>query len=84
MCGIVAVIRRPSTRQTPDHGELLAAMDRVGEDLSDDDVVSAGWEALDRAASELVRVDAALRGTPGLRCLITQVSSRPSGRPWTV
>ncbi len=63
MCGIVAILRRPSERPAPAARELLAEID-------------AAWAAMGEAAgladaaAGLERVDRALRGTPGVRALL--------------
>jgi glucosamine--fructose-6-phosphate aminotransferase (isomerizing) len=71
MCGIVAVLRRPSGRTPPDLaalGDLLAAADAH--------LASAATRAADavgelrEAAGHLGTVDALLRGTPGVRALL--------------
>ena len=72
MCGIVAVIRRRSVADAPVL-ELLAdglddALSRLRATASDD-ALDVG--ALAAAAESLAGVDAALRGVPGLRSLLT-------------
>ena len=63
MCGIVAILRRPSERPPPAAPELLAWVDAAGAALGD-----AG--ALDEVAERLERVEHALRGTPGAQALL--------------
>ncbi len=65
MCGIVAVVRRPSERSVPDGGRLVAALDDALGLLA---TVDPG--ALSAAAERVEAVDAELRGTPGVRCLL--------------
>ena len=75
MCGIIAVVRRPSTRPTPDAQDVvvpvtgLAALLRAAAD---------GTEALHTTADELTTVDALLRGVPGVRLLLEDESVRSS------
>jgi len=65
MCGIVAVVRRPSDRPIPDATALAARLEEAAHRLGSTDVASLS------AAAELIEsVDAELRGTPGVRCLL--------------
>jgi glutamine---fructose-6-phosphate transaminase (isomerizing) len=70
MCGIVAVLRRPSTRPAPDLGELLAALDRVQADLSAGDVLFRQVSVLEPVTETLAGVDRSLRGPAGLASLL--------------
>ena len=63
MCGIVAVLRRPSARGAPDPAALLGALDRLVSLAPDAGVLTA-------AAVALEPVDVALRGVPGLETLV--------------
>ena len=63
MCGIIGVLSRPSTRPTPEPGELLAGLDRALEARPD---VAA-------VAQAVARVDQLLRGLPGVLALAGQV-----------
>jgi len=63
MCGIVAVLRRPSAREVHEGPALLAELDQL-EGL----VLEPSRLAI--AADRLAAVDAALRGVPGLRALL--------------
>ena len=63
MCGIVAVLRRPSGRSVPEGAAILADLDRVGT-LAPEPAVLAG------AADVLEGVDRDLRGVSGLRALL--------------
>jgi glucosamine--fructose-6-phosphate aminotransferase (isomerizing) len=73
MCGIVAVLARPSLRPPPDPGEVAATLSSVARTLA---TVSAGpsfagqLEAVRGASEALSRLDVSLRGVPGLRCLL--------------
>ena len=58
MCGIVAIVSRPTTRPTPAAGDLLAALDRA---------VAA--EGLLPAAALVAEVDRLLHGVPGVLAL---------------
>jgi len=66
MCGIIAVVRRPSTRPTPTSADLTDLLGEIG------DLDEAGpilTTALRSAADRLVVADALLRGVPGLRLM---------------
>jgi glucosamine--fructose-6-phosphate aminotransferase (isomerizing) len=65
MCGIVAVLRQPSTRPAPDPAWILTSLDEAEGRLA-----ARGLTDLERAVSPLQSVDQALHGTPGLRCLL--------------
>ncbi len=71
MCGIIAVVRRPSTRATPTRADVLdlvgttAMPSGSGDDLTD---------SLREAADRLVIADSLLRGVPGLRLLTAEQS----------
>ncbi len=70
MCGIIAIVRRPSSRPTPlrdDILEPLTALQNSLSDLGDDD---SACLVLREAADELSSIDARLRGVPGLRLLL--------------
>jgi glucosamine--fructose-6-phosphate aminotransferase (isomerizing) len=64
MCGIVAVLRRPSKRSPPSLEELLRKLEQAHEAIQGD--------AFETAASLLADVDLELRGTPGLRCMLSE------------
>lgn len=86
MCGIIAVVRRPSDRPVPDLHAILADVEHAAalapeippgpEEPSSLD--PAVWEPgrLEKAAERLAEVGGLLRGLPGLRCLLTD----PAGR----
>jgi glutamine---fructose-6-phosphate transaminase (isomerizing) len=74
MCGIVAVLRRSSGRMPPDGAHLLDELERAVTALAavggaDQEVVDP--EALSSVAERVEVVDAALRGAPGIRALLT-------------
>jgi glucosamine--fructose-6-phosphate aminotransferase (isomerizing) len=61
MCGIIAVVRRPSERAPATAAEILAGLDvEPGDDHA----------SLHAAAAAVEAVDVALRGTPGVRTLL--------------
>ena len=76
MCGIIAVVRRPSTRETP---TAAAVIDLVADqavrlapgtpDLSD---------ALADVGRRLAEADALLRGVPGLRLMLADAGLGPA------
>ena len=91
MCGIIAVVRRPSDRQPPELAGLLNTVERVAALIPSADPGAAetggaggeagnGWDAirsrLAEAGKVLDSVDRELRGTPGLMCLLAD----PDGR----
>ncbi|HEX6311092.1 MAG TPA: SIS domain-containing protein [Acidimicrobiia bacterium] len=65
MCGIVAVVRRPSERAVPNASELAGGLEAARSALEQADLA-----ALAAAAERIEAVDAELRGTPGVRCLL--------------
>ena len=72
MCGIIAVLRRPSQRATPELPPLLDHLD--GASARMDATVEALLERLDAAAEELETVDRALQGVPGVLGLLADAS----------
>jgi glutamine---fructose-6-phosphate transaminase (isomerizing) len=64
MCGIVAVVRRPSRRTPPTAGELTAELDACLAALG------AGIDRLDEAADRAERLDGLLHGVAGVRALL--------------
>jgi glucosamine--fructose-6-phosphate aminotransferase (isomerizing) len=60
MCGIVGIVSRPPTRQTPEADELLAGLDRAFDARPDPVAVAAHVRA----------VDEALHGLPGVLALV--------------
>ena len=67
MCGIVALLSRPSTRPVPGDAEVLAALDRAALAANGDGSLVA---RLDAAASSTAAADALLRGVPGVMALV--------------
>src|SRR6266511_3562243 len=65
MCGIVAVVRRPSDRPVPDAPGLATRLEEAARHLE-----RGGVAALRTAAELIESVDAELRGSPGVRCLL--------------
>lgn len=70
MCGIIAVVRRPSDRRSPDLAELLAPVEQVAGMLAVDHGEVPPVEALLSAASGLAHVDELLRGPAGVLALL--------------
>ncbi len=64
MCGIVAVLSRPSTRPAPDLVTILASVQEATGQLGRE------VASLVAAAERLESVNRQLRGTPGLACLL--------------
>jgi glucosamine--fructose-6-phosphate aminotransferase (isomerizing) len=77
MCGIIAVVRRPSDRPTPAPEEVTARLDAASRHLDEaltrplDDALEG---ALADAAADLQQADQLLRGLAGLRAML---ASRP-------
>ena len=69
MCGIIAIVRRPSRRPTPLKDEILAPLAAVEQSISDLDG-GVAFSVLREAGDELADVDTQLRGVPGLRLLL--------------
>ncbi len=63
MCGIVAILRRPSRRPPPPVAEITAGLEAARAALG-------ATGTLGDAATALESVDTALRGTPGMRALL--------------
>ena len=59
MCGIIAIVSRPTTRATPDSARLLALLDAAIADPS-----------VSGAAAEAATCNALLLGVPGVRALV--------------
>jgi glutamine---fructose-6-phosphate transaminase (isomerizing) len=71
MCGIVAVLRRPSRREPPSSGELVAGLEAAVAAVGD-------LSTLAGAADAVEAVDAALRGVPGVRALLADTELAPT------
>src|SRR6478735_9035937 len=74
MCGIIAVVRRPTTRRPPAPGEITdrleAAARRLGE-LGDSNSLPAGLDQIiGDCAAEVAAADTLLRGVAGVRALL--------------
>src|SRR3982074_15743 len=86
MCGIIAILRRPSGRTAPPAPAILDALDRVLDTLRTTVpvLVRTGPAPLDEAARNLDGIDRSLRGTAGLAPLPSPpgvpVRGRPGGR----
>ncbi len=95
MCGIVAVLARPSLRPPPEPGAVDATFDLALEELSSLGGPIAGpvgpstdagpqLAALRTATGAMRALDASLRGVPGLTCLLgspVAVEALERGRP---
>jgi glucosamine--fructose-6-phosphate aminotransferase (isomerizing) len=78
MCGIVAVLARPSTRRPPALDEALTVVDRalaVVAEVASDGSAGSRLTDLEVVAEALSALDASLRGVPGLRCLLSAASA---------
>src|SRR5262245_41829163 len=69
MCGIIAVVRRRTARTAPGRADILGLLGPVSELLAPDDIASLDVR-LERAADALERVNAMLRGVPGVEALL--------------
>ncbi|HLY81535.1 MAG TPA: glucosamine-6-phosphate synthase, partial [Acidimicrobiales bacterium] len=76
MCGIIAILKRPSGRETPPAGPIIGTLDEVVAELHavamDLGSRHGSPPALEHAASLLDGADVALRGTPGVACLLAE------------
>src|SRR5580704_7838147 len=75
MCGIIAVLRRRSSRPTPTLEPILERLDeavgRLGDVVAGFDGFSAALDGELAATTELLEsIDADLRGPPGVACLL--------------
>ena len=66
MCGIVAIVRRPSARPAPTADELLKLISDAGQALDVDDVLS-----LNQTQVKLDELNALLAGVPGATSMMT-------------
>ncbi|MDP8992493.1 MAG: SIS domain-containing protein [Actinomycetota bacterium] len=64
MCGIIAILRRPSVRTPPSAPEVLAGLDAARAALK------GGLASLEEAAAGLEELDRSLRGAPGVRAFL--------------
>jgi glucosamine--fructose-6-phosphate aminotransferase (isomerizing) len=71
MCGIIAVVRRASTRQTPSASEVVDLVAGLAGTVEGADDVTA---ALTVAGDRLTEADRLLRGVPGLRLMLADQS----------
>ena len=70
MCGIIAVIRRPSNRAVPTRDDILGLVSGTADGL-DGVALEEADGPLANIAERLATADALLRGTPGLRLLLS-------------
>jgi len=71
MCGIIAVVRRPSTRPTPSRSDVMDLLAGIG---GFDEAADDSTAVLRDIADRLVVCDSLLRGVPGLRLLLSDRS----------
>src|SRR5438132_5504715 len=74
MCGIIAILRRPSGRSAPPAPPILEALDRAAgalERAAEHPDASAS-DVLAEAAGTLHAVNRSLMGTPGVACLLSR------------
>ncbi len=71
MCGIIAVVRRPSTRPTPSADEVVDLVAGLAESIPGAADITA---ALAAAGDRLAEADGLLRGVPGLRLMVADRS----------
>ena len=74
MCGIIAVLRSPSSRAVPSGPELLARLDAAVASLDRATDGATLAELVSAAANEAAAVDTALHGVPGVQALLQQPS----------
>ncbi|MEO0495113.1 MAG: SIS domain-containing protein [Actinomycetota bacterium] len=75
MCGIIAVVRRPSTRATPTSQAVLGLVaDQAAHLVSGPDTTAA----IDTVGTRLADADALLRGVPGLRLMLAEPGLGPA------
>src|SRR4051812_1739149 len=68
MCGIIAIVQRPTKRLPPDAKDLLALLDEARAVLEHDAADLAS--SVHRAAVAVEKVDRMLRGAAGVRALV--------------
>jgi glucosamine--fructose-6-phosphate aminotransferase (isomerizing) len=76
MCGIIAVVRRPSDRPVPDAHGVLAGLEQAAGLIPETSVERAEPGRLEQAADRLAQADGLLRGLPGLRSLLADLDCR--------
>ena len=77
MCGIIAVVRRPSTRPTPSASEVIDLVSGLAVTVTEAEDITA---ALTVAGGRLDEADRLLRGVPGLRLMLADRSLASSLR----
>ena len=73
MCGIVAIVRRPSTRPVPGADDVIGMVEAASVALADADSAAGGHpeaQELESAAGQLHAANRLLGGVPGLRLLL--------------
>lgn len=74
MCGIIAIVRRPTSRPTPQRDEILVPLADARRSLSEVPESEVGDSVLQAAAFKLANVDELLRGVAGLRLMLGDTS----------
>ena len=69
MCGIIAVVRRPTDRPSPTAAEVLGLLEDAGRRVAETGVIFSP-ETLLETALEVAAADALLRGVPGALALL--------------
>lgn len=77
MCGIIAVVRRPSTRPTPSSADVVDPLIGLADRMRSAGAVER-TDVLRAAADDLAIVDALLRGVPGIRVMLSDPSIAPA------
>ena len=70
MCGIIAVVRRRSTRSAPSSAELISLLDGAAATLGGPAAAGDLGAAISGVAERVEAVDRLLRGTPGIVALL--------------
>jgi glucosamine--fructose-6-phosphate aminotransferase (isomerizing) len=78
MCGIIAVVRRRSTRSAPSSAELLSLLDGAAATLAGPGAPGDLGVAISGVAERVEAVDRLLRGTPGIVALLADQGLTPA------
>ncbi len=73
MCGIIAVVRRPSLRTAPTRAEVMALVDGAAAELDGVELAAADAPLI-AVGDRLETADRLLRGTPGVRAMLADPS----------
>ena len=71
MCGIIAVVRRPSDRRPPQSGSVTVALAGAHRQLERLSTTIPDPARLGEVAADIAAVDRSLRGAPGLEALVS-------------